>query len=401
MLESFIQLFPKDWRLLAQVVFFPIAWFLWTFEGEGWELVGKILFLTLPFLFICVGVICTLISLVTIVFRPNRTYFIATVLITWWDGGKSILLYWAGIFKFLFLAAGWLYGALRLMILGAFQTLKDIIFSPIHIMMNMAKNYSSGGVPWIAVLITIFWIACEAIAFSYILTPLVVDIIGGLTNTDVSSGVAMLGLIIFLFMLIGGSFACMHGLVEAIEKKEPATVVKMLIIEGMVMSIEVLFFYREFVESLAPWFAQMTNDAVHMGPGLIIGIAAMAWMGIRSGTWFFFAKYGTPTLLAIISREGMVDGQGEKTGVTVIGAPLSWIKNLVSQLQDEINWFSAKGSEMTEAFVLPPVQVLAVMTNFLMILLTGKNLFNLPIKTMKELKDTKQMLDQISEEVKK
>ena len=398
MLDSFIQRFPDGWiRIIAQIVFFPVALFLWTFEGNGIYFVSKIVFLALPLLFTCVAVICTILSLATVLFRPNRTYYVATILITWWDGGKSILMYWSGIFRFLFLAVGWIAGASRLIIMGIFQTIKDIIFSPLTIIMKMAKGYSTPGVPWIAVLVTFFWIICEAVVFSYILTPLVVDIIGGLTNTEISPTIAMMGLIVFLFMLIGGSFACMHGLVDAIDKKQPVTIVKMLFIEMMVMMIEVLFFYREFVDSLAPWFAQMTNDSVQMGPGLVITIAAVAWFGIRAGTWFFFAKYGTPTMLMVISREGMEENERADGGVTVIGAPMSWIKQLVGQLRDEISWFTEKGAEITAAFILPPIQVLAVMTNFVMILLTGKNLFILPIKTMEELKNTKQMLDQIAE----
>ncbi|HLE11118.1 MAG: hypothetical protein A2504_01520 [Bdellovibrionales bacterium RIFOXYD12_FULL_39_22] len=402
MLDSLIQLFPENWQLLAQIIFSPIAWFLWTLEAGGQEFALKIIFLALPSLFICVGTIATIVALVTIIFRPNRTYFIATVLITWWDGGKSILLFWAGIFRFIFLSVGWIFGAIRLVVMGAFQTIKDIVFSPITILLKMAKGYSTPGLPWIAVLITFFWIVCEALTFSYILTPMAMEIIGGLTNTEINPATAMAGLMIFLFMLIGGSFACMHGLVEAIDKRQPVTIIKMLFIELMVMFIEVLFFYREFVESLAPWFAQITNETVLIGPGLVITISAMAWFGIRAGTWFFFAKYGTPTLLMIISREGMEDEKGgSKKSVTVVGAPLNWIKQLIGQLQDEINWFSTKGTEITGAFVLPPVQVLAVMTNFFMIILTGKNLFVLPIKTLEDLKDTKQMLAQISGEEEK
>ena len=76
---------------------------------------------------------------------------------------------------------------------------------------------------------------------------------------------------------------------------------------------------------------------------------------------------------------------------------MSWIKELIGQLQNDLNWFSEKGAEIMSAFVLPPVQILAVITNFLMILLSGKNLFVLPIKSLDDLKDTKQMLEQIAE----
>jgi len=63
-----------------------------------------------------------------------------------------------------------------------------------------------------------------------------------------------------------------------------------------------------------------------------------------------------------------------------------------------LDWFSKKGEEITAAFILPPIQVIAAMINFIMVLLTGKFLFNLPIKSMSDLKDTKQMLGQVADE---
>jgi len=209
----------------------------------------------------------------------------------------------------------------------------------------------------------------------------------------------MVGLFLFLSLVIGGSFACMHGLVQAIAEKKIFDTIKMLIIEFFVMFVEVMFFYREFVDSLAPWLAQMSGDSIQLGLGSVIGIALMAWLGIRSGVWFFFAKYGTPTLLMIISREGIEESKaGEDLSAQM--KPLAWIKKLTKEVQQDISWFTEKGEDLMSAFVLPPVQVLAVMTNFCMIVLTGKNLFNLPIKTLEELKDTREMIKEISAAVK-
>ena len=55
---------------------------------------------------------------------------------------------------------------------------------------------------------------------------------------------------------------------------------------------------------------------------------------------------------------------------------------------------------MRDHFILPPVQIFAVLSNFIMILLTGKNLFNIPLKSVNDLKDTKEMVNQITMEEK-
>ncbi|MBT4791822.1 MAG: hypothetical protein HON90_09640, partial [Halobacteriovoraceae bacterium] len=348
--------FPDNLQFLYPILFFPIQLMEWVFMGEVDALfASKVLLLFLPVLLITVGFWTSLLCLSMSLFRSNRIQFIATVLITWWDGGRAILLYWAGLMRFIFLGFGWSFGALRISILALFQTIKDILFLPLTVLNQMASNYSKPGIPWIAVSITFLWIALESLIFSYVLTPMVSEILVAMTDFELARTFVTFFLFIFLFMVIGGSMACMHGLVEAIEQKSVLGIIKMLFIEIIVMLMEVVFFYREFVESVLPFFNRMSEDEIMLGPLAILGIGIVAWFGIRAGTWFFFARYGTPTLLMIISREGMDESQKKKDSIVSVGKPLSWIKHLTKDLQSEIDWFSLKGSEIIEAFVLPPI----------------------------------------------
>ncbi len=385
--------------ILQKALLMPYNAISWTFQGTPPEITLKLLFLFLPLTFILVSTWISTISIGTLLFRVKRTQYIATVLINWWDGSRAIFTYWAGILRFAFLSLGWFYGATRLMIMGAFQTIKDIIFSPLTILTNMAKGYAKPGIPWVAVMITFIWIALEASIFTFVLSPLIHDILTGMTNQQLPSFIVSIGVYVFLFMIVGGSLACMYALVEAIEKKDPAMIVKMTIIEIVVMMVEVVFFYREFVEAIIPFFNRMTSDDLILGPGVILAIGVFAWLGVRSSTWFFFGKYGTPTLLMIMAREG-IESSNNRKEINFIGQPLEWIKALTGKLQNEINWFSLKGQEMMEAATLPPIQLLAVITNFAMCLLTGKNLFNLPVRSLEELKDSKELVEQISIDLK-
>ncbi len=389
---------PHHWgpelKFFVELLASPLMAIDWIFNGDPWVPL-KVLLLFLPAVLLCFGLWFSLASLATGPFRSNRTKFVATVMITWWDAGRSVLLYWVGLFRFVFLAFGWIIGALRLAVLGLVQTFKDIILLPLTLTKDMAKNYSKPGIPWIAVMITFLWIALEAMIFSYVLTPMVTEILISLTDTYPSRAAVVLGLFVFLFMIIGGSMACMHGLVLAIEKKQPLNIIKMLAIEFVVMMLEVVFFYREFIESIMPFFNRFSEDGMAPSPLFILGSGVVAWLGVRAGTWFFFGRYGTPTLLMIISREGM---QPSKTASSEKGKgqPLSWIKKMTSEVQSEIDWFHKKGVEMTEFFLLPPVQILAVITNFVMLFLTGEHLFNIPLKNMKDVKDTKELVQAIS-----
>ncbi|MEI8347177.1 MAG: hypothetical protein WCG27_06905 [Pseudomonadota bacterium] len=388
--------FQGNWKIVFVVFFAPLFWVSWLFQGDVPVLCAKLLFLLLPAVLLVAGLWSTIISLATVVFRPNRITFIALLLITWWDAGKAIFLYWIGLLRFAFLSLGWGWGILRVIILGTYYTAREILFFPFTLLRNTASNYFKPGIPWIAVVVSFLWIIMEAFIFSYVLTPMATDVMGQLVDNEPNRAVVTFVLFLFLFVVIGGSFACMDGLVKALEKKQIMSIIKMLVIEFFVMFIEVVFFYREFVDSLAPWIAQMTNDTVHLGLFSMLGIATFAWVGVRAGTWFFFGKYGTPVLLNIISREVVTKDFSHSP--TMLGFPVQWLKHLVESLQKEINWFTLKGNEMVEAFVLPPVQILAAITNFCMVLLVSKNLFNLPIKSLKDVKDTKELIDHVVKE---
>jgi len=378
----------------------PLSGVRWVFEGELPLVILKTLFLLLPLIFLTIASWLTCFSLPTAVFRQNKTQFVGTLLVAWWDGGRAILTYWGGIFKFAFLSVGWTYGALKIIVMGTYQTIKDIVFSPITIMTEMAKGYSAPGVPWIAVAVTFVWMLMEACIFTFVLTPLVSEVLYGITNMELPIVILSSGLFVFLFLIVGGSLACMHGLVEAIEEKKPAVIFKMAMIELIVMSMEVVFFYREFVEAILPFFNRMSEGNFEIGPVMILAIGAFAWLGVRSSIWFFFGKYGTPTLLAIIAREGVETSEPGKN-IRPVQRPLFWIKDLTSQLQSEINWFSEKGEEILEAAMLPPIQVLAVCTNFAMLILTGRHLFNLPLRSIQDIKDTKELIAEITKEKRK
>lgn len=389
-LESY---FPGSWIILFFLVIMPLKMVPWVFEGDLWLVIIKVIFLFLPILLILVGFYCSVVSFLTFFFRANRIDFIATVLITWWDAGKAILTFWGGFFKFLFLLFGLSVNALKIITIGLFYLTKELVSFPFNLTRKALKNYLAPGVPWLAVFITLFWILLESFIFSYILTPMVIEIISQLGDVEPPRVIVTVVLFMFLFLFIGGSFACMAGLVESLAKKQIAKMLEMLGLEIIIMLFEVLFLYREFVDSLAPWLAQMTGESVQLGLGSILVIASFAWLGVRTSTWFFFAKYGTPTLLRIISREGI---QSKSASSSSSNAHAHWSKQIVDNLKKETNWFAQMSNDLLEAFILPPAQILAVMTNFTMVLLTTKNLFNMPLKSIKEIKDTKALIDEIS-----
>jgi hypothetical protein len=164
----------------------------------------------------------------------------------------------------------------------------------------------------------------------------------------------------------------------------------MVVVELFVMIVEVVFLYRELVDAITPWLAQQSGGEFRLGVTGVLLISSMAWIGVRGMTWFLFGRYGTPTLLAIISRRGVAEARG--AAQPAAGAVFSWTKEMIHHVKAEIGWFHTTGKELLEAYVLPPLQVVAATINFFMLFFTGRHLFSLPLKTLHALMETAEVL---------
>jgi hypothetical protein len=277
------------------------------------------------------------------------------------------------------------WGVLRILLAGLYLALAELLALPFSLLNRATKSYLQPGIPWIALTLTLFWSLLEAAIFSFLLLPTMSELVADLMGTE-STPFLQPVLFVMLFFLISGSFACLQVLAEAIERRRIKEIIQMAVVELFVMFIEVLFLYRELVDAITPWLAQQSGEQFRMGAGAVISIAALAWIGIRGMTWFLFARYGTPTLLAIISRQGLAEGAGREQPAA--GVLFTWTKQVISHVKGEMDWFQAKGTELLAAFVLPPLQVLAATINFVMLFLTAHHLFALPLKSLDQIMET-------------
>jgi hypothetical protein len=113
-------------------------------------------------------------------------------------------------------------------------------------------------------------------------------------------------------------------------------------------------------------------------------------MGIRGMTWFLFGRFGTPTLLSIISGRGIVDAppapQDKEAEI------FAWTKAMIAHVKAEIGWFRTTGKELLEAYILPPLQLVAATINFFTVFVTGRHLFRLPLKSLHAFMETGELL---------
>ena len=361
-------------------------------SSSGWEVAGKLIFLMFP-LFLFIGAVwCTMLSVYTVPFRSHRIRFASTMLIAWWDAARAVWSYWVGILRFSLVAVGWVFNLGRLAVRFVVEVFRQLLIAPFAMTGKLSRNYLRPGVPWIAFLLLIGWCLLEATIFTYVMFPTVAEVLSGL----VGSGVPVLAgpiLFVFLLLLIMGSFTCLQNLQDAVKLRQFKFLVQMIIIELFVICFEVMFLYRELVDAITPWIAQHTGE--QLGVGAILLLATFGLIGIRGMTWFLFGMYGTPPLLAFISRrplEQPVEGESHPVQVTE-QAP--WWRAPLQEFKQETEWLHLKSDELLEYLTLPVLQVIASAVNYAMILLNSRPVFSLPLSSLSEVMKTRTILENL------
>jgi hypothetical protein len=371
-------------RILLSVFLFPTFFqarfliFAWGAEDDLWIMIAKRVFLLLPTCAVIAACWLTIPSFVTVVFRHKRRMFINQIFLAWWDLGKSIVSFWGGVFKFLVSFLWAILGMVKMIFFGIWSIIQELLLLPFRLIRNAGQSVVSSTVPWIAVFLTIFWCLIEALIFTYVVSPLVADTLSNITGEQMSGYLLKVPLYLFLFFIVMGSYAVLSNLVQAVKSKNVSSIAGIAVIEVVVLFVEVFFLYREFVDSLVPWFAQY-SEGFELGVFWTLAIACMAWFGIRSLSWFLFAAHGTPTILSIIQGKGL-GAQPSPERAAIQYATFS--TKFFDKVKEEANWAKARGDELLAAFMLPPLQVVAATINFCTLLVSGKHLFELPFTSI-------------------
>ena len=372
------QLWTFVWSGMSWILDFQRMIFGFVFDGSPGIVVLKATLLLLPAAVLVVSLWSMMVSLYTIPFRSGRGYFLTALLMSWWDVGRMAWFYWAGMGRFVFVSIGWVGSLIRAFARLLWNTIKGALNSPFAILDWTSRRYFKPGVPWLAFLLLILWSALEATIFTFTLRPTMTELLADLTGFTPNPVMLSALLYLFLFFLVGGSFACVQALNDAIKSKHYGTIISMVLIELVVAMFEVLFLYRELVDAITPWMAQ---QGFNLGIVGVLSLAFAGWLGVRGMTWFLFGRYGTPALIAVLARETI--SHGGPVDMAPPRQPEFW-KAPIAALKTETEWFKKEGKEMFELLTLPVLQLMAAGFNFCLVLLLGRPVFTLPFRSLEE-----------------
>lgn len=390
-------------NIILSILLFPLHFqdeliqFAWGAEDSLWIMIGKRLLLLLPAAVIILGCWLTILSSLSTVVRHNRKEFIVSLLMTWWDLGKSIISFWGGIFKFAFTLTMGILGLFKVLTLGIWSLIQEILLTPFKLLKSLGQNVITSKVPWIAVYLTILWALVEATIFTYVTTPLVLDTLSNITGESLSMNLLRIPLFIFLFFIVLGSYAVLSTMIDVIKQKNVSAIMGIVVIEIIVLMVEVLFLYREFVDSLVPWMAQY-SEGFELGIFWTLAISGFVWFGIRSLSWILFASHGTPPIMNVIQGRGLESKNANQNQTPSKMVDISF--DFMEKIKKDSQWIQEKSEEVLASFMLPPLQVIAAALNFLTLLFIGKHLFDLPFKKFSDIKDTSIIIDTIASEKK-
>lgn len=390
-MDEIISAFPQQWQDIVGLLFAPISWIprtqhrvadFFMHSPSPWVAVAKYVLLLLPALLGFAALWCTQLSIYTLPFRTARVHFASAMLLAWWDAARATWLYWMGLIRCIAVAFGWL------LVVGAFvvrlgvEGVRRMAMVPFALSGRMAQRYFQPGVPWVAFVALLLWCVLEAGVFTHVLFPMVTDVLSRLAETEPSRFTGPV-LFVFLALLVMGSFACAQALVDAVRARQLTYVAQMLAVELFVAVFEVMFLYREIVTAFIPPLAEQ-----HAGA---IVVAGCGWLGVRGMTWFLFAQYGTPPLMALMSRRPLVAPEpGSIPTTPVDDSP--WWQAPMRDFRRETEWLHGASDRLLEYLALPALHVAAAAVNFAIVLIASRPVFNLPFKGLDEIPESRSVL---------
>src|SRR5579863_1826079 len=139
-------------QIVLSVLFFPTFFennmiaFAWGAADPLWLMAAKRALLLLPVGAVIASLWASILCSASVIVRQKRVDFIKAFLLTWWDLGKSIFAFWGGFLRFFLVLANSLFALARVIVVGLWLLIQDILLAPFRLIKTVAANISAPGI---------------------------------------------------------------------------------------------------------------------------------------------------------------------------------------------------------------------------------------------------------------
>jgi len=394
----------ESWRVLLELLLAPLAWIPRLQQGMAdfllgasspWLVAARVVLLAAPFLLLTCALWCTTLSAYSLVVRSRRRSFAAAIFLAWWDGLRSIWLYWTGLLRFALAGLGWALGVTYLTLVLGLELLRHLVVVPFSVAGRLGRLYFRRGRPWLALLLLAGWAFLESAVLAQVLFPAVSAYFVEMVGVEVPPATGPL-LQASLFLLVLGSFAVLLQVIDALRTRERNLILRASAAWLLVSAFELLLLYRPLVAAASPWIAGGAGATLAAGWTLLL--AAGIWAALRSVGWLLFGRFGAPVLVALLARRDPEASPDEGPAPSAAAGEDDPWRFTLREYQREIDWLHRRSDELIGHLTLPVLQVLAAILNFAMVVITAKPVFDLPLESARQLAGARQILNRLDGE---
>ena len=72
-------------------------------------------------------------------------------------------------------------------------------------------------------------------------------------------------------------------------------------------------------------------------------------------------------------------------------------ESFTGRLRKEFEWVATEGERLLDAFLVPPMQVVAAALNFVTLLVANRHLLDLPLQSVRDFKDARTLAKELTE----
>lgn len=352
-------------------------------------------FLYLPVASIVIALSLTILSTITLILSKNKQRLVSSLLVNWWDLSKSIIQFWGQTLFFVCHLIILGFHFLRLITLTTCSQIVEITYKLWKNFENKNNTTSTLGKPWFAIILTIMTLFVETTLFTITTTTFFTAVLIDISHFNISMWLTtpLIFLILGLFNL--ASYLLFTDFKLSYKTRNYIALSKIFFTQIVIYFLQITFLYKELANLILTEFYKLSGVFVSTSTLSLFIISSTLWGVIRYISWKNYAKIGCEYIFNLMKAEFPLP-QNDLLFITKNEFEYGSLSNeLVHKIKCETNTTKEKFDKAVIQFLLPILQIMASILNFLSMLLNAKQSINLPFDKKNETHKLRDLLENI------